>query len=209
MTQKEYILATVKDLCADFLYYDRKEDEDLTDRKTRFAKTTNDLFSEVYLFEKLDKSIPGGIYGTGGVSGFGFGTKPFRRLWKSDEANAIRPTLQALVNKILKRTSGAAVTDQEFDRMETALGINTTGTVEEFRLGLQNYYETAKGELDRFVAADPEAASGVDKPKEAKTVVPSKFKANLTQEQRQLVAWAKKNPSDPRAATIFTAYGEK
>jgi hypothetical protein len=31
MTQKEYILATVKDLCADFLYYDRKEDEDLSD----------------------------------------------------------------------------------------------------------------------------------------------------------------------------------
>lgn len=30
MTQKEYILATVQDLCANFLYYDRKEDDDLS-----------------------------------------------------------------------------------------------------------------------------------------------------------------------------------
>jgi len=30
MTQKEYILATVKDLCANFLYYDRKEDDELS-----------------------------------------------------------------------------------------------------------------------------------------------------------------------------------
>jgi hypothetical protein len=30
MTQKDYILGIVKDLCADFLYYDRKEDEDLS-----------------------------------------------------------------------------------------------------------------------------------------------------------------------------------
>ncbi len=30
MILKNYILATVQDLCANFLYYDRKEDDDLS-----------------------------------------------------------------------------------------------------------------------------------------------------------------------------------
>jgi len=30
MTIKENIIATISDLCSDFLYYDRKEDEDLS-----------------------------------------------------------------------------------------------------------------------------------------------------------------------------------
>lgn len=140
----------------------RQEEEQNIDRATKFVKNTNDLESEIFLFEKLGEAIPGGLYGSGGISGFGFGTKPFRKVWKTDEAKAIRPVLQALVNKILRRESGAAVTDQEFERMETAFGINTTGTVEEFRNGLQNYYETAKRQFERFKKADPEAAAVID-----------------------------------------------
>jgi hypothetical protein len=137
------------------------QSEATTKRQTGFVKNTNELYEELHLFGKLDTTIPGGLYGRGGISGFGFGTKPFRQWWKTPEANSIRPTLQALINKILKRASGTAVTDQEFDRMETALGLNTSGTVEEFRHGLQNYYETARVQYENFIAADPQAARSV------------------------------------------------
>jgi hypothetical protein len=136
--------------------------QDKKESLAKFAKNTSEAAGIDYLFKQLDSAIPGGIYGQGGVSGFGFGTKPLRSLWKTEEANRIRPILQSLVNKILKKQSGAAVTDQEFDRLQTEFGINTTGTVEEFRQGLQNAYELNRQEYDTFRAADPEAASILD-----------------------------------------------
>lgn len=138
------------------------QSQDLKENATKFAKNTSEMATIDHLFKNLDKEIPGGIYGEGGISGFGFGTKPFRALWKTQEANRIRPTLQAIINKVLKKQSGAAVSDQEFDRLQTEYGINTTGTVEEFRQGLQNAYETNKNEYDTFRAADPETAALLD-----------------------------------------------
>lgn len=136
--------------------------QDKKEALVKLAKNTSEAAGIDYLFKQLDKSIPGGIYGEGGISGFGFGTKPLRALWKTDEANRIRPTLQALVNKILKAQSGAAVTDQEFDRLQTEFGINTTGTVEEFRQGLQNAYELNRQQYDTYRATDPESAKTLD-----------------------------------------------
>lgn len=136
--------------------------QDKKEALVKLAKNTSEAAGIDYLFKRLDTSIPGGIYGQGGISGFGFGTKPLRSLWKTEEANRIRPTLQSLINKILKKQSGAAVTDQEFDRLQTEFGINTTGTVEEFRQGLQNAYELNRQEYDTFRATDPEAAAILD-----------------------------------------------
>jgi hypothetical protein len=149
-----------------------------TERETKFVKNTNELKTEIDMFDKLDKSVPGGIYGKDGISGFGFGTAPLRKFWKTDEANTIRPTLQFLINAILKRQSGAAVSDQEFERLNTAFGINTTGTIEEFRLGLQNYYESARGQYDRYVKADKRSATSIDAP--ARQLNPSAPKGKKT-----------------------------
>lgn len=44
-------------------------------------------------------------------------------------------------------------------------------------------------------------------PPPAAVGVPKRFKEGLTQSQRQLVAFAKQNPKDPRAAVIFAKYG--
>ena len=56
------------------------------------------------------------------------------------------------------------MSDQELNRLETEFGINTTGTIEEFRQGLQNFYEGTKNDYDRFVTADQYAANKIDRP---------------------------------------------
>jgi hypothetical protein len=144
-------------------YAQEKENQN-SERETKFVKNTNELKTELDMFGKLDKAVPGGIYGTGGISGFGFGTAPLRKFWKTEQANTIRPTLQFLINAILKRQSGAAVSDQEFERLNTAFGINTTGTIEEFRQGLQNYYQSSKTQYDRYAKADRKSAERIDAP---------------------------------------------
>ena len=140
---------------------DQKRQE--TSKLTNFVKNTKDQAEILYAYQNLDKLVPGGIYGTDGIAGYGFGTKPFRKFWKTDEANKIRPGVQALINKVLKQRSGAAVTEQELNRLEQEFGVNTTGTIEEFRQGLQNYYEAIKNDYDRFVTADQESARRVDR----------------------------------------------
>jgi hypothetical protein len=142
-----------------------KEDQKRQDASqlTNFAKNTKDQAEVLYAYQNLDKMIPGGIYGNGDIAGFGFGTKLFRKFWKTEEANKIRPGIQSLINKVLKQRSGAAVSDQELNRLETEFGINTTGTIEEFRQGLQNFYESTKNDYDRFATADKQSAAAIDR----------------------------------------------
>lgn len=40
---KQKILDTISDLCLDFLYYDRKEDEDLTEEQLHKAVKSNEI----------------------------------------------------------------------------------------------------------------------------------------------------------------------
>jgi len=137
--------------------FERYEQEQDINRATKAAKNTKNLYSEILVFKEIDKELPGGLYGTGGISGFGFGTKPLRKFWKTKEANSIRGGVSRLVNVILKERSGAAVTDQEFDRLEQEFGIGTTGTIDEFRRGLQRQYEATTKLYDRYRKADPQA----------------------------------------------------
>ena len=51
MSKKEIILNTIEDLCSDFLYYDRKEDEDLTMDELNNAVKNN----EITVKEMVDK----------------------------------------------------------------------------------------------------------------------------------------------------------
>jgi hypothetical protein len=148
--------------------FDHNENEQDIDKATKFVKNTKQIVEELRLFNKLDDSIPGGLYGEDNIKGFGFGaSNTFRNLWKTDEMANIRLPLQALVNRILKNRSGAAVTATEFDRLEREFGINTSATVEEFRLGLQNYYGVVRGQYDDFSKADPESAGKVYQPPDA------------------------------------------
>ena len=51
MNKKEIILNTIEDLCSDFLYYDRKGDEDLTMDELNNAVKKN----EITVKEMVDK----------------------------------------------------------------------------------------------------------------------------------------------------------
>lgn len=63
--------------------------------------------------------------------------------------------------------------------------------------------------VDIFQPKEAAAAAPVPTAPPAQTQIPKTFKGGLTEDQRKLVQWAKKNPGDPRAATIFKAYGAK
>jgi hypothetical protein len=157
---------------------DLKRQELMQSRVIKLEEKTDELFEELKLFDQLDTAIPGGIDGEGSVDGFGFGTKPLRKFWKTEEAVKVKVPLQGLINRILKRRSGAAVSEQEFDRLENEFGINTSGTVEEFRLGLKTYRDLAEAAYERKLKADPGAAAVLEAPAPAGTPkAPRKAKA--------------------------------
>lgn len=147
----------------------RQEGEQDIAKATRFVKNTKQAVELLNLFGKLDKAVPGGIYGSKGIAGFGFGAgAKLRRVWKTEQMKKIMPTLQHIVNALLKEKSGTAVTENELTRLEIQFGINTTGTVDEFRLGLQNAYEGIKQQYEDFSTADPGSAELLSKPKTVK-----------------------------------------
>jgi len=58
---KEIILNTIEDLCSNFLYYDRKEDEDLTMQQLNDAVASGEITINemVNAFRKhLEESLP-------------------------------------------------------------------------------------------------------------------------------------------------------
>jgi len=59
---KELILNTVKDLVGDFLYYDRKEDEDLPRGAIETAVLTNEMQIED-MVEQFRLGLINGIFG--------------------------------------------------------------------------------------------------------------------------------------------------
>lgn len=115
-----------------------KRREQLGEKSVTFA-------AMVKAFNDLDKSI-GGIYGNGEIPGLsnkilGKGWSAFNRFVESPEGSAIRIPLYTLINKVLKRESGAAVSEQEFERIKNQLGVNLLDSEQAFRLGVRMMLE--------------------------------------------------------------------
>lgn len=109
-------------------------------------------------FTDLDRSMPGGLFGKDDVSGVGLGSTVYRKWLMTDAAGSFRTALAALTNVDLADRSGKTVTKDELARMEKELGLGPTDTMATFRKAIQRKYNNMKGDFERDMKVDPEAA---------------------------------------------------
>ena len=126
----------------------KRFDKRLFDKQlSQYKSNSKNLVATVQGIKRIDESFPGGIYGNErkGLGVVGFGTKAFKKFVNSDEGIKLRQAVNVFFLAKLKDLSGVAVSDEEFQRVESAHGLNTRGTVEAFVQSLINASdETAK-----------------------------------------------------------------
>jgi len=100
----------------------------------KFLSEVNKQSPVVTAINKVDAAIPGGIDNPSGdaFGVVGFGTKKFRKFINSDEGVKLRQAVNNFFLAKIKAQSGVAVSDKEFERVESGFGLNTTGTVKSF-----------------------------------------------------------------------------
>lgn len=121
------------------------------------VKSTKDYTKNGYLLKTIDTALQdtgaGGIFGDGPIASVGFMTKPYREWLQSDEAIKVRQAVKHFFIGKLKEMSGVAVTPQEYERIESAFGLNAKSTVKAFREGMKIAVGEIKQKMGQFEKA--------------------------------------------------------
>lgn len=142
---------------------EHKKGEDFQQRVRLVKKDLEPKVKIAQAFVDVDKAIEGGIDGEGDATGFGIGTKHFRKWFMSDAGAKLRAAVATLTNIVLKDRSGAAVTDSELARIEEELGLTATSPVSAFRDALRRKRDNLYEEMVNDENVDPEASAELRK----------------------------------------------
>jgi hypothetical protein len=131
-------------------------------RREQLGEKSVTFAAMVKAFNDLDKAT-GGIYGNTPIPGLsgkilGKGWGAFNKFMESPEGAAIRIPLYTLINKVLKRESGAAVSEQEFERIKNQLGVSLLDSEQAFRLGVRMMLEQERDAQRQLEAGFGQAA---------------------------------------------------
>jgi len=189
--------------------------------ETRSPQTMLDAFSEVetllggpideFTFNKSGDLIKSGKkLDLPGVSLPGLG----RVSIYSGDARDLAATAKKIFNVTLKDRSGATVTNTELENLKQEFSEGKFNTEPELVKGLQRYKRAVNKELNKRAAAfRPEVLdtykerSGLDFKKTDLNKELSTEDKKLSDEDKQAMEWAQKNPNDPRSKKILQKLG--
>lgn len=118
---------------------DRYVDTDVQKLQERLGKANAPRITNI--IERLDKNIPGGVFGEGSMAGVGVAKRWSPQFLFSEEGTEIRQDAYKLLTEVIKAASGLAVTDAERMAQEKIQGLATSSTAEQFRAGLRKELE--------------------------------------------------------------------
>jgi hypothetical protein len=183
-------------------------------KREKLGKESVTFASMVGAMNDLDKAI-GGIFSDTPIAGFqnrkilGGGWGAWQKFAETPEGAAIRIPLYALINKVLKREAGTAVTENEFERIKNQYGVGLLDSESAFRTGVRiliNQERDAQRQLEAAYGEDAKAAikaeggmtsDDIPSPKKAPAAAKTHPQASAAEK------WARANPNDPRAKAIL------
>jgi len=140
---------------------------------TNHVKNTKAFIRTGFLVKNIDNALretgAGGIFGEGDIKSVGFGSKSYRKWLNSEEAVKVRQAVSMFFLGKIKEQSGVAVSDKEFERIESAFGLNNRSTMNAFRESMKIAADETKTQLSQFEKALSPIAKGLLKERELLT----------------------------------------
>ena len=140
----------------------RREQQFVQGLLTKHVKDTKAFIRTGFLVKNIDKALKetgaGGIFGEGNIKSVGFASKAYRKWLNSKDAVKVRQAVSMFFLGKIKEQSGVAVSDKEFERIESAFGLNNRSTMQAFRESIKIAADETKTQLSQFEKAlSPEA----------------------------------------------------